>query len=743
MQSTEQPLVLDGWIILHEKSAITKGSQTIHLEPKIMDVLVYLLKNANRVISREELTENVWQSNYTSDEVITRAISVLRKKLGDTGKVHKYIKTIPKHGYVLELEDVSDPAIDEANGSLVSSQSTSAKQGINPIIAMTIAMVTLVVLVVLFSVQLFKTEVVAVTDGKINLKIDQFTAVDNRGSSEMVARVLSERLMTTLSNSESANVVVDHDSLLDLSDARIDFIIRGGVQEIANEYQVNFHFINGSNGDVLWSQSFAGDRDAYHQLVNNISQTINYFITVAYKDQLDLHNLSLKSLQAAILIHQARELRRVNSKENHALAINLLENALLSYPKETRLKSELAWTYLKGVGDIQNGDSKQRVQQLLEEQSQESTQDAMYLGANTLYRYQNDDITLKQAINEFKAAIDAEPDNIELITRLATLYRVNGRYQQAGELLSGVIANNIDYSAAVFQWAKLQSQQNKTPQSISLLEDYVKRNPQDFGINQLLVQLYIDSGKFAPAINHLHKIDMDHSNQRLLEILADSYYFLNQPEATIRYYQKIDITGSPIMSFQRDCLVEILQKQFSQAEKSCQMADTDNNYRSRFHYARVLLLTRDFQSAVQRYETAFANIDDIKGKYSRALLFDQIDYIYALSQTEQSDKVQMLADAILQQLQNQNRMGYLGYGISDVILWIAKGDLEKAGDLFSQALNQGWLHWYDYRYGGPHPALKMLVTDERYSQWKNYIEQAIVDQSNNVNGELKQHPVAE
>nr|WP_282434750.1 winged helix-turn-helix domain-containing protein [Thalassotalea sp. Y01] len=736
-------MVLDGWIILHEKSAITKGSQTIHLEPKIMDVLVYLLKNANRVISREELTENVWQSNYTSDEVITRAISVLRKKLGDTGKVHKYIKTIPKHGYVLELEDVSDPTIDEANGSLASSQSTSAKQGINPIIAMTIAIVTLIVLVVVFSVQLFKTEVVAVTDGKINLKIDQFTAVDNRGSSEMVARVLSERLMTTLSNSESANVVVDHDSLLDLSDARIDFIIRGGVQEIANEYQVNFHFINGSNGDVLWSQSFAGDRDAYHQLVNNISQTINYFITVAYKDQLDLHNLSLKSLQAAILIHQARELRRVNSKENHALAINLLENALLSYPKETRLKSELAWTYLKGVGDIQNGDSKQRVQQLLEEQSQESTQDAMYLGANTLYRYQNDDITLTQAINEFKAAIEAEPDNIELITRLATLYRVNGRYQQAGELLSGVIANNIDYSAAVFQWAKLQSQQNKTPQSISLLEDYVKRNPQDFGINQLLVQLYIDSGKFAPAINHLHKIDMDQSNQQLLEILADSYYFLNQPEATIRYYQKIDITGSPIMSFQRDCLVEILQKQYSQAEKSCQMADTDNNYRSRFHYARVLLLTRNFRSAVQRYETAFANIDDIKGKYSRALLFEQIDYIYALSQTEQSDKVQMLADAMLQQLQNQNRMGYLGYGISDVILWIAKGDLEKAGDLFSQALNQGWLHWYDYRYGGPHPALQMLITDERYNQWKNYIEQAIVDQSNNVNGELKQHPVAE
>ena len=53
--------ILDDWLIYPEKSTIKRDDQLIHLEPKIMEVLVYLIKNANRVISREELTEQVLQ----------------------------------------------------------------------------------------------------------------------------------------------------------------------------------------------------------------------------------------------------------------------------------------------------------------------------------------------------------------------------------------------------------------------------------------------------------------------------------------------------------------------------------------------------------------------------------------------------------------------------------------------------------------------------------------------------------
>lgn len=77
------------------------------IEPKVMEVFSVLVENAGEVVSRESLIDQVWGVGYGGDERLSRAISLLRKALGDTRGKHDYIQTIPKTGYKF-IGDVKD-----------------------------------------------------------------------------------------------------------------------------------------------------------------------------------------------------------------------------------------------------------------------------------------------------------------------------------------------------------------------------------------------------------------------------------------------------------------------------------------------------------------------------------------------------------------------------------------------------------------------------------------------------------
>ena len=71
------------------------------LEPKVMDVLVYLAGHAGQVVSREELINKLWRGTIVTDEVLSRCIYRLRQDLGDDSKAPRFIETVPKKGYRL------------------------------------------------------------------------------------------------------------------------------------------------------------------------------------------------------------------------------------------------------------------------------------------------------------------------------------------------------------------------------------------------------------------------------------------------------------------------------------------------------------------------------------------------------------------------------------------------------------------------------------------------------------------
>ena len=74
---------------------------TIRLEPKVMQVLVLLAAHAGQVVAKERLIQTVWPDAFVTDDVLTRAISELRRVFGDDARESRFIQTIPKSGYRL------------------------------------------------------------------------------------------------------------------------------------------------------------------------------------------------------------------------------------------------------------------------------------------------------------------------------------------------------------------------------------------------------------------------------------------------------------------------------------------------------------------------------------------------------------------------------------------------------------------------------------------------------------------
>src|SRR5882757_3431756 len=90
---------------------LTRGGQTIPVEPQVFDLLIYLVQNRDRVVSKDDLIERIWDGRIVSESTLTSRINAARKAVGDTGKHQALIRTIARKGFrfVGEVRDALAP----------------------------------------------------------------------------------------------------------------------------------------------------------------------------------------------------------------------------------------------------------------------------------------------------------------------------------------------------------------------------------------------------------------------------------------------------------------------------------------------------------------------------------------------------------------------------------------------------------------------------------------------------------
>lgn len=100
-----------------ERGLLLENGRPVYVRAKTFSLLAYLVENANRVVSRDQIFEVVWQGLIVTDDALTQTIRDLRGVLGEEGAA--LIKTVAKRGYMLTLEEDAngrgdDPAMTDA-----------------------------------------------------------------------------------------------------------------------------------------------------------------------------------------------------------------------------------------------------------------------------------------------------------------------------------------------------------------------------------------------------------------------------------------------------------------------------------------------------------------------------------------------------------------------------------------------------------------------------------------------------
>src|SRR5712672_186438 len=81
-----------------DRRELHRGSERIAVEPQVFDLLVYLVQNCDRVVSKDDLIASVWRGRIVSDSTLTSRINAARKAVGDSGEDQKLIRTVVRKG---------------------------------------------------------------------------------------------------------------------------------------------------------------------------------------------------------------------------------------------------------------------------------------------------------------------------------------------------------------------------------------------------------------------------------------------------------------------------------------------------------------------------------------------------------------------------------------------------------------------------------------------------------------------
>lgn len=87
-----------------QRTLSLESSTVVQLDPKVADLLLFLIQHHTQILSREEILNALWEGQNVSDHVVTQAISELRKALDKIDpEAKQWVKTISKRGYCFDV----------------------------------------------------------------------------------------------------------------------------------------------------------------------------------------------------------------------------------------------------------------------------------------------------------------------------------------------------------------------------------------------------------------------------------------------------------------------------------------------------------------------------------------------------------------------------------------------------------------------------------------------------------------
>jgi TolB-like protein len=310
-----------------------------HVEPLVFDLILFLSRNPGRVVSRDEIIENVWGGRIVSEATISGCVKSVRKALGDSGDRQTYLQTVRGRGFRF----AADVSAETMETSATDTQGESTVRDARPVATPRNPVEPL-------PERTIRTEkpVLAV------LPFDNMSAdVDGYFSDG-----LTEDIITNLSRFRELRVIA-RTSSFQFRGRRVGlaefcaalgagFAVVGTVRRAGGRVRITAQLIDAVTDIHLWADSYDRDMEDIFAVQDEVTRTIAATLGVKMQDVALQHALRKgpAELDAYDCVLRARRYTAMLSADLHAEARDLLEKAIRLDPNNADAHALLANVYL-------------------------------------------------------------------------------------------------------------------------------------------------------------------------------------------------------------------------------------------------------------------------------------------------------------------------------------------------------------------------------------------------------------
>ena len=274
----------DNFLVDPENWRLSRGGQEIHLEPVVLELLVYLISNREHLVTRQELMDTVWGDTVISESALTKAVARLRKALDDNSAAPRYLETVRSLGYrfVATVEEIEGP--DQPDQLLAKTARAVLRSGLFAAVV-----VTLITVAVFWSrMPQHETPQADVVRSLAVLPLNNLTGDPDQdyyvdGLQDLLITELSQLLGLRVTSLQSTKRY--RNSELPTTDIAgelgVDALIEGSLLRQGSKIEVTIQLIDGRTDEHLWAERYVREEGYVFTLISDMASAIGAEIGAA------------------------------------------------------------------------------------------------------------------------------------------------------------------------------------------------------------------------------------------------------------------------------------------------------------------------------------------------------------------------------------------------------------------------------------------------------------------------------
>jgi len=260
-----------------------RGGHVVSVAPQVFDLLDYLIRNRERVVSKDDLINTVWNGRVVSDAALTTRLNVARSVIGDSGEKQRLIKTLQRKGFrfvgtVQEVQRPADAALTADSGEQ-SFQNVTRPDPSNAEAQDGLAS----------GAHNGSTMSSSPATPRLSIVVLPFANIGGDPEQDYFVDGVTESLTTDLSRISGSFVIARNTAFtfkgkaVDVKqvgrELNVRYVLEGSVQRGGNRLRVNVQLIDAETANHLWAERFekpvADLFDMQDEIVSRLANTLN------------------------------------------------------------------------------------------------------------------------------------------------------------------------------------------------------------------------------------------------------------------------------------------------------------------------------------------------------------------------------------------------------------------------------------------------------------------------------------